>query len=495
MTRHRLRTWTLVFLAVCLSVACSRGADEARLAADLQTRLDRDVKPGLFTLVGLRREGSGPLPAGESGAARVVIYFNATLKIGEDYRFGGWDNLSPSSVAFALGATDKGIFGVHPENRAGDLVRAYGSAIYEHDGNHWVPTTAARAQSTAAPDYDGTAPPSRSKQLIDRLAAMVELPPPGVPPQQDEIIAEELARASENIERRVRRRQHTFTIASGPPEGEYARFAQVLVDAVRESAPGVNLRQRHTEGSMENVALIAKGEADYAIVQGDVAAAALEGGGPLGQVAALDKLRAVGGLFPEAIHVVVPADSTIREIFDLRGRRVNIGTPSSGSHYDALAVLEAYGLKPQDLADVQTDPLPSAIDRLKRRRLDALFVTASAPTRPIQQLATTMAVRFLSVKGPALEQLAAIRQGLSPIVLPPNTYPGQKLPTATVASAALLVTTVDAPEVEVERVSELVFTRIPRQRSGNADMVRVSAQNELRGVTIPLHPGAGRPKR
>jgi TRAP transporter TAXI family solute receptor len=466
------------------------------LHADVQARLDQGVKPGLFKVVGLRREGSAPLPAGESGASRVVVYFNTTLQLAEDYAFGGWDNLGASTIAFALGATEKGVFGLQPENKVGDLIRAYGSAIYERDGDGWMPTApAAPVATAAAPDYEGTAPPPRSKQLIDRLAAMVELPPPGVPPQQDAIIAEELARASENIERRVRRREHTFTIASGPEDGEYARFTSALIDAVHRRAPDVKLRERPTEGSVENAWLLARGEADYAVIQGDVAAAAVAGSDVFSRGGPLATLRAVGGLFPESIHVVVLARSPIRHVAELRGRRVNLGTPSSGTHYDAVAVLEAHGLKPQDLAEARTDTLPDAIDRLRRGRNDALFVTAAAPTRPLQQLAVATELRLLPIRGIALEKLAAARPGLTPIVLPANTYPGQEHDTATVASAALLVTTTDAPQAEVERVAELVFARKPRQSGGSADLLKVSPANELRGVTIPLHPGAAPTRR
>jgi TRAP transporter TAXI family solute receptor len=488
--------WMAAALGVLITVpGCSRGADEARLRQDTQERLDQGVKPGLLKVVALRREGSAPLPASDSGAERVVVYFNTTLELAEDHRFGGWDQIGASSVAFALGATENGIFGLQPENRAGDRVRAYGSATYEQDGDNWMPVAAApkeAATGAAAPDYDGTAPPSRSKQLIDQLAAMVELPPPGVPPQQDEIIAEELARASENIERRVQRREHTFTLASGPKDGEYARMTGALIDAVRELAPGVKLRQRFTEGSVENALLLARGEADYAIIQGDVAAAALAGRDVFSRGGPLDGLRALGGLFPEPIQVVVGASSPIRDIAELRGRRVSIGTEGSGTRYDAVAVLEAYGLKPADLAEARADTLDDAIARLRRGQVDALFVTAAAPTRPLQQLAAATELRFLPIKGPALETLAAARPGLMPIVLPANTYPGQKHPAATVAAAALLVTTSDAPDTEVMRVTDLVFTRLPQRRSANADLLTVSAENELRGVTIPLHPGAAR---
>jgi TRAP transporter TAXI family solute receptor len=481
-------------LAVLIAAAgCSRGADEEQLRADLQARLDQGVKPDLFTVVGLRREGSAPLPAGESGAPRVVVYFNTTLQLEEDYGFGAWDQLGASSVAFALGASEKGVFGLQPQNAAGDLVRAYGSAIYEQTAEGWIPIAAAPAGAVAtAPDFDGTAPPSRSKQLIDRLAAMVELPPPGVPPQQDEIIADELARASENIERRVRRREHTFTMASGPADGEYARVTTAIIAAVNQLAPGVSLRQRHTEGSIENAWLVARGEADYAIVQGDVAAAAIAGHDMFARGGSLTTLRAVGGLFPEPIHIVVRRDSPIQDVAGLRGRRVNIGTPASGTQYDATAVLAAYGLTRGDLAEARQDGVADAIRRLQRRQIDALFVTAAAPTRALQQLAVQTGLRLLPVTGGAMERLIQERPGLTPLVLPANTYPEQKEAVATVASAALLITTADAPETEVERLADLVFSRMPQQRAGSAGVLKVSAENELRGVTIPLHPGAAR---
>ena len=487
-----LRCASLPLLIALLPVSCARGADEARLRADLQTRLDRDVKADLFEVVALRREGSAPLPAGESGAPRVVVYFNTTLALAQDYSFGGWDQLGPSSIAYALGATEKGVFGLQAQNRPGDLVRAYGSAIYEQTADGWMPIVAAPTETAAAPNIDGSAPPTRSKQLIDRLAAMVNLPPPGIPPPEDNIIAEELERASENIERRVKRREDTFTLASGPEGGEYARFGASLIEAVNAVAPAITLRQRHSQGSVENASLLARGEVDYAIVQGDVAAAALAGEDVFARGGPLANLRAVGGLFPEAVHVVVLPDSPIRDIAQLRGRRVDIGAPSSGTRFDAVAVLAAYGLKPGDLGEAREDAAEAAILRLQRKQLDAMFVTSAAPTRALQQLAVQPGLRLLPVRGAALEQLLRANPGLNPLTLPANTYPRQQEAVATVASSALLLTTADAPSGEVEKVADLVFMRMPQQRAGSADVVKVSSQNELRGVTIPLHPGATR---
>jgi TRAP transporter TAXI family solute receptor len=201
-------------------------------------------------------------------------------------------------------------------------------------------------------------------------------------------------------------------------------------------------------------------------------------------------LRAVGSLFPEAVHVVVLTDSPIMDIAQLRGRRADLGPQESGTRFDAIAVLEAYGLKPADLAETGEDRPVTAIARLRRRQLDAVFLTTTAPTRMLQQLAVSPGLRLLPIAEAAMERLVHLRPGLTPLTLPPNTYPQQHQPVFTVAAAALLVTTADAPDAEVARVADLVFRRMPEQYAGRADVARVSPRNRQRGVTIPLHPGA-----
>ena len=480
----------LVWCTLLLLGGCTRAADEARLTTDVQNRLDRELAPDLFELVALRREGSAPMPAGESGAPRVIVYFNASLRLARNYTFGGWDQLAPSSVAYALGATDKGVFGLKATNQAGEVVRAYGSAVYEETPDGWIAVAGAPAAAfSTVPNIDATGPSLRSKQLIDALAERVNLPPPGVTPQDDEIIAEELARATENIERRVQRRAHTFTLATGPTGTEYARFGRSLVEAIASAAPRVKLRQRESDGSVENAQLLARGEADYAVIQADVAAAAVAGedifaaGGPLAS------LRAVGALFPEAIHIVVLANSPINEIGQLRGHRVAIGTAGSGTRFDALAVLEAHGLKVTDLAEARGDTASAAIGRLKRGQVHAVFLTTLAPTRALQEIAVSPGLRLISLSAGAIPRLLELRPGLTPLTLQANTYPQQRAPVSTVASAALLVTTADAPEAEVAAVADLVFIRMPAGYAGNSDVIRVSPDNARRGVTIPLHPG------
>jgi TRAP transporter TAXI family solute receptor len=444
----------------------------------------------------MQREGSAPRSPAPNGAERVTVYFNATLRLAEDYSFGGWDHLSTSSLAYALGANEKGLFGIKPENRAGDLVRVHGSAIYERAGDNWVMGIAEPTGAVSAPSIEGSAPPSRSKQLIDKLAAMVEVPPPGVPPQQDEIIAEELTRASENIERRVKRREHTFTLATGVADGEYARFGDAFVAAVNAAAPHIKLRLRPSQGSVENAWLLARRETDYAVMQADIAAAALAGDGVFARGGPIADLRAVGGLFPEPIHVVVLATSPIQTITELRGTRVAIGAPGSGTYPGAVAMLAAHDLPLDALAEASEESPDAALSRLQRGKLDAVFLTGAAPMPALQRLAVRPGLRLLSLDAAAVDRLVAERPGLARITLPANTYPQQRAPIVTAAATALLVTTADAPPEEVARVAALLTERLLPQPTGRkADIAQVAVTRESRGVTIPLHPGAVRDAR
>jgi TRAP transporter TAXI family solute receptor len=243
---------------------------------------------------------------------------------------------------------------------------------------------------------------------------------------------------------------------------------------------------------VDNAQLLARGEADYAIIQADVAAAAIAGEDVFAQGGPLAGLRAVGALFPEAVHIAVLADSPIREVEQLRGRRVAIGAPGSGTRFDALAVLEAHALNVTDLGEARGDTPAAAVARLKGGQVDAVFLTTLAPTRELQQLAVSPGLRLIPIRAGAIQRLVALRSGLTPITLPANTYPRQHQPIVTVASSALLVTTADAPDPEVAAVADLVFKRMPAQHAGSAEVIRVAPQNERRGVTIPLHAGLTR---
>jgi TRAP transporter TAXI family solute receptor len=339
-------------------------------------------------------------------------------------------------------------------------------------------------------DPGNVAPPSRTQQLIDKLASMVDLPPPGVGSQDEEVISEELDRAVKAINARIQRRKHIYTIASGPEEGEYYPIIEAIVSHIIKMGAKAKIRNQETEGSVSNSWLIGRKEVDYALIQSNVAAMAVAGEGPFAQGGAVTSLRALGSLFPEPVQIIVSASSPIRTVAALRGKKVDIGMPNSGTHHDALQVLGAYGLGVKDLVEVREKGLEDAAGRLGAGRLDAFFVTVGAPTRELHKLATRRKIRLLSLDNSVIERLVTENTGLIRITLPANTYPEQTEQVTTVSATALLVTHSDAPQAEVSLLLKLIFEKTDYLTTASAQGAKISKRNGLRGITIAVHPGA-----
>src|SRR6185436_18573248 len=221
--------WLVIVLV--LLAGCSRGPNEEALKAQVQERMDKSFKPGLLELAGLKRLGSSPLPSGEGGAERVLVYYNATLRLKEGYDFKDWEALSPATLAQVLGAREKGVIGVKAkENQPGDLLRVYGTGTFERAGERWTAVAAATRDVSPAPaDPGNAASPPSSKRYLDRLASVVDVGPPGIDPQSDAIISEELDQALRAIARRRARTQEIVTVASGPASGEYMRVVEAVL--------------------------------------------------------------------------------------------------------------------------------------------------------------------------------------------------------------------------------------------------------------------------
>jgi TRAP transporter TAXI family solute receptor len=479
--------WILLLLA-----ACSRGPDQAALKSEVQGQIDKSFKPGLLELVGLKRQGSSPLPASDSGAQRVLIYYNATLRLKEGYDFKDWEGLSPATLAQVLGGREKGVIGVRAkENQPGDLLYVYGSGTYERAGSGWTAVAGQqRDVSAAPPDPGNAAVATQAKRYLDRLASLVDVGPPGIGPRDDAIVSEELDRALRQIERRRARAHDLLTFASGPAGGEYTRLVTAIVGTLEKGRRRAHVLAVETEGSIENARLLGRGQADYGLVQSDVAWLAASGAGPFSVDGPQTRLAALGSLYPEAVHIVVAAGSPIRRVEDLRGKRVDLGTPQSGTRLNALAVLQAHRMTGKDLAEARGDGPQASLHTLRAGRIDAFFTTIGAPARELQRLAAVFPIRLVPIGAGPAARLAADQPGVVRLTLPANTYPGQTEATATVATTALLVATLDTPADEAKALLALAFESTDYLAAGSAQGVKISKASGLRGIAIPLHPVA-----
>jgi TRAP transporter TAXI family solute receptor len=474
----------LLFLA--LLVGCERGPDQDTLAGDVQSRLDAVFGQPLVEVATLRRQGSGPYRAAPDGARQVIVYFNIVLRFVGAYDPSDWESLSPALIASALGATDRGIFGLGPGRHGpGAEFRGHGSLVYRKTDRGWVPSddrlsaaaTVAEATPSGTPGAD---------ELVQRLAQLV-MQSPATRGADREIITEEIDRALRNITLRLQREHEGVAVAAGPAGGEYWRFLTSLTWGLPASA-GVHVVA--TEGSVANAFLIESQQARVGVMQSDVAAAAVTGQGLFSETGPMSHLRAAASLFPEPVHVVVRADSDIQRVADLAGRRVALGSPQSGSRHTALRLLAHAGIDPAGLVRIEDGGPADALARLAAGELDAVIEVTSAPWQQLQEALRTTPLRLVALDAGQAARIGADLPGLVPLAIPARTYAGQPAAVQTVAATALLVARSDVAEATVEAVLEYLYAAAADR--GGVLAARLSKERARTGITIPMHEGARR---
>ncbi|UEM19259.1 TAXI family TRAP transporter solute-binding subunit [Skermanella mucosa] len=469
--------------------ACEKVPDEAAVRSAVQTALDTTFPDPLFEITGFNRVGSGPLPADPNGVERRIVYYNADLRVLRDYSFSDWEALNVSALANLLGATEHGLQGIRRDgNQTGDTVDVNGSVGFERTNGDWRPVVVAQSPVSQPPALDNTGPPAIARGLVDQIMALFEGPPTDDAGQARAIITEELDEAYRQITLRLDRLQRAFVVAGGPEGGEYNLIARTIAASI--SADGVRSAGVSTDGSVENLRLIQDGSADVALAQNDIAAMAARGDGLFERAGPDPELRALASLFPEPVHIIVRADAEIGTVADLRGRRIDLGLPRSGSLLTARSVLEAHGLAPDDFAEVTNMGPGRAVEALLAGQLDAVVSVINAPARLFQRLSAERGIRFLPLDRNAIQALDQSDGNLVPLTLPAGTYPRQTEPVPTVAVTALLVARRTMPDVEVTTLLDTVFKDIDFLAAGSTAGALISRGRAESGLSVPLHPAA-----
>lgn len=476
-----------LFLLLAALAGCSAGPDADTLRKDVAERLAQALPAGSVTLVEFVRRGSqSDIKAREE--TRRVVYFDVVLKVERDLDFGAWDAPGVAGLVSALGAGPKGIVGIQAGgNKAGDLVQAHGTALYRRDGDAWVAVAPAGYRPSTVPAYATGAPARGPAAILDAMRKVLDSVQKESSPDNLAVIEEELAIAQATINGRLARASKGYAIAAGPEHGQYLRFARAL----SEIKPG-HLVPLVTLGGEENLELLRAGKVSLALVQGDAALAAYEGSGAFARGGADPTLRALGSLYPEPVHVLVAREATYATPADLRGRRVAIGRPGSASRTTALRVLEAHGLRPEDVKAVEL-PLSDALVGLQRREIDAVIQVIGVPADSVRDALATIPLRLLPLGDAAIARLTRGRNGLFAHTVPAGAYATQAVPVRTVATAALMLVAAELSDGEVGRLARFVYEKGGDFAAhGSAQGLQVSSANAQQGLTVPLHGVAAR---
>ena len=280
------------------------------------------------------------------------------------------------------------------------------------------------------------------------------------------------------------------TIASGWVVGVYYPLAGAMSRIVYK-AKDLNLRAtvESSGASVANAKLIGGGEAEFALLQNDIAYYA-HNGTEMFKDQAVKNMGGVFTIYPELIHVVATTTSGIRSPKDLKGKTVAIGPLGSGTEANAVQILEAYGLKLGDLRKAERIGAGEAADALKDGRVDAAFFTVGLGGAVIIDTFVTGKVALVPVTGTEAEALKKRYPFYTTTPVPANTYKGQEQEVSTVAVMAMMVARSDLPEDLVYRFTKAIFDDLAQFHAAHAAAKTLTLKTALDGMPIPLHAGA-----
>jgi hypothetical protein len=243
-------------------------------------------------------------------------------------------------------------------------------------------------------------------------------------------------------------------------------------------------------GSVYNIEDVQTGKIESALSQSDVAYWAFTGSGIFGNRGANQDITAIASLYREDIHLVARKGSGIESVNDLRGKRVSLDDPGSGTLVDARLILEAFGVREEEF-EAQYIKAADAIKKMRDGDLDAFFLVAGSPSKAILELSQENLITLVPIGGPVARLLTRENTFFSTSVIPAGSYHGIDA-VRTISVAALWIVSKKQPEDVVYEITKTFWQNLPaiQKLDLHPKLKDVSLKTALASMSIPLHPGA-----
>jgi hypothetical protein len=280
-----------------------------------------------------------------------------------------------------------------------------------------------------------------------------------------------------------------YTMATGGVAGTYYPIGSGIAQAANNASAGFAVSIESTGASVANCRLLQNKSVDFALVQTDVAYSAVNGERDFASQGKLGNIMGVACLYPETIQLITLADSGIKSVADLKGKNVVMGDRGSGSWFNAIQILAAYGLNESDVNPSATK-LAQAAEMMKNGQVDAAFWTGGAPTAAISDMATTSNIYIVPISGAERTQLMSMSPFYAAQTLPAGIYRGTAA-TETVTVMSMLIVHKDIPTDDVYNLVKAMYDGSHSINTyPHAVAKNITKTNALQGMSVPLHPGA-----
>lgn len=282
--------------------------------------------------------------------------------------------------------------------------------------------------------------------------------------------------------------QKFIRIGTGGTGGTYYPIGGLIGNAI--STDTINVSAVATNGSVANINGIVGGSMESGFSQADINYWAFTGTGLYEGKPKIEELRVIANLYPESLHIVTKKGLGAKSMADLKGKRISIDEPGSGTLVNARAILAAYGLTEKDIKPEYLKQTQSA-EKLKDGSLDAYFQTTGYPQGTLTELAATNGFDLLPISGEPAAKLLAQYKFFAKDQIPSDVYKGVAgVETLSVGAQWVTSSKIDADVVYA--MTKALWSDKTRASLdvGHAKGKEIRKETALTGVGIPLHPGA-----
>ena len=281
-----------------------------------------------------------------------------------------------------------------------------------------------------------------------------------------------------------------MSIATAGVSGTYYPIGGAIAAAVSKGGK-IQCTAEAANGSVPNINLISNGEIEMAMAQNDVAYWAYNG-----QMMFKDtpkkNIRCVAALYPEHVHIALAKNSGIKNIQQIKGKRVSLGAPGSGAHADSMAIFDVAGINvPKDFKSVSYADMTGMTNRFKDDQLDVGFAVGGAPLPGFMDVALTKGIGILNFDDAFLTKLCQKYPFFIKSTSPAETYKGVgKVNTPSVV--ALLITSEATSDEDVYNFLTAMFDNISDIHAAHNVAKKIALKTATDGFSIPVHPGAAK---
>lgn len=279
-----------------------------------------------------------------------------------------------------------------------------------------------------------------------------------------------------------------INILTGGTSGVYYPLGVALSQIYGKAIPGAKTSVQATKASAENLNLLQAGRGEVAISLGDSLSDAWKGNEEASFKVPLKKLRTIAALYPNYIHFVAVADSGIKSLADIKGKRISVGAPKSGTELNVREILKAAGISYKDFAKVEYLSYAESVELMKNRQLDVTLLSSGLGVAALRDLATSQKVVFLTIPADIVAKIndPAFQVG----VIPAKTYEGQDADVSTISVQNYLVTHQGVSTETVYTMTKSMFENLDQMVAAHAAAKAIKRENAAKAPPAPLHPGA-----